>query len=735
MFSKIEELDDLGVFQSYRWPAVLQEFAKRNLIYGWNYSGKTTLSRVFRAIELDAASNLPDGSKFAMRWGEQKFSEYGFGRRHGISIRVFNVDFVESNLLWNGGANPLLILGEESIDLEAGRTKLQERLDRVRAVQQACSAKANILGQSRDRDLSEIASEIKNNLSLPVFNRSPHLSDVLAIAFADPESCELSGEKKEELEAVIRADRKEPIGAITVKGAWIDGVISCRPLFSETASRSAIEALRANVAVEQWVRQGLVLNEKDADCKFCGSQISEARWEALRTHFSDSVNQLIDRVEKSQRALPSSFGVDLPAPSEFYEDLRDRYAELALSIREIERRITQRISELNIHLETKKSRIEDSYEIIQRPIDRLMRLIERRAKEINLIVEIHNGRVSKGGSAKTEARDHLVKHLAWRGYASRRIIDKELRCAFYERSAEKRAGLASAIIKEIRKFDVRISAASIGVVRVNSYLRSFFGSDRLKVIPVDSKFKLYRESKLATSLSEGEKTAISFAYFMASLEENGIDISKTVIYIDDPISSLDANHVFNTFSIIRAHLKDCLQLFISTHHYEFFRLLKEDSFFKEWKSAKNGERLTSFYRVVRHKDCSVIEDLPSALRKYSSEYHLLFASALSFRNGGAIDAYLMPNVLRRMLEAYTRFRFPDLAEKLDQRIARLFLSGVDANRVYKLINHLSHSDSFAASMEPPPEEEVRAVLELVMNRLSEFDASHYEGMCKACQSG
>ena len=45
MITKINRIRKFGVFQNMDWGA-LPEFKKKNLIYGWNYSGKTTLSRL-----------------------------------------------------------------------------------------------------------------------------------------------------------------------------------------------------------------------------------------------------------------------------------------------------------------------------------------------------------------------------------------------------------------------------------------------------------------------------------------------------------------------------------------------------------------------------------------------------------------------------------------------------------------------------------------------------------------
>ena len=51
MIKGIQRIKDLGVFGNYTRPAETETFVEKNIIYGWNYSGKTTLSRLFYVLE------------------------------------------------------------------------------------------------------------------------------------------------------------------------------------------------------------------------------------------------------------------------------------------------------------------------------------------------------------------------------------------------------------------------------------------------------------------------------------------------------------------------------------------------------------------------------------------------------------------------------------------------------------------------------------------------------------
>lgn len=45
MLKSIEKIKGLGVYQNYNKPASTEEFGIKNRIYGWNYSGKTTIDQ------------------------------------------------------------------------------------------------------------------------------------------------------------------------------------------------------------------------------------------------------------------------------------------------------------------------------------------------------------------------------------------------------------------------------------------------------------------------------------------------------------------------------------------------------------------------------------------------------------------------------------------------------------------------------------------------------------------
>ena len=127
MIRRIQHIKAFGVFADFQWPAGLPEFKQFNLIYGWNYSGKTTLSRAFRCFE----QKLPhvDFAGAQVQLKAEDGTVHHLSAPHAAPVfRVFNSDFIRENLSFaDGSATPILVLGAEDIakqeELKAKKTE------------------------------------------------------------------------------------------------------------------------------------------------------------------------------------------------------------------------------------------------------------------------------------------------------------------------------------------------------------------------------------------------------------------------------------------------------------------------------------------------------------------------------------------------------------------------------------------------------------------------------------
>ena len=106
LVTKISRLRHPGVLRDFSWPADLPTFGRYNLIYGWNGSGKTTISNLFRALEL---RKQPEGEA-TLATANTTIAGNDFAQAT-LPVRVFNRDFVAANVFPLGGGEvpPILM--------------------------------------------------------------------------------------------------------------------------------------------------------------------------------------------------------------------------------------------------------------------------------------------------------------------------------------------------------------------------------------------------------------------------------------------------------------------------------------------------------------------------------------------------------------------------------------------------------------------------------------------------
>jgi wobble nucleotide-excising tRNase len=217
----------------------------------------------------------------------------------------------------------------------------------------------------------------------------------------------------------------------------------------------------------------------------------------------------------------------------------------------------------------------------------------------------------------------------------------------------------------------------------------------------EERFKLVRrDGSTAKHLSEGEKTAIAFSFFLTKLQEIK-EFDKAIVFIDDPISSLDSNHIFQVNSIIKEVFFEqnagtnewkakCKQVFLSTHNFEFFGLLRDIGPTKSTKVRNYLVRRVS-------PTTSTFMNMPDSMAKFSSEYNFLFSVLDEFQKAPDKTDFKVlmhvPNAVRRFVELYTYSKYPDGTKgSVDTRADRLF-GAEKSKRILKVLHYFSHGNN------------------------------------------
>ena len=299
----------------------------------------------------------------------------------------------------------------------------------------------------------------------------------------------------------------------------------------------------------------------------------------------------------------------------------------------------------------------------------------------------------------------------------------------------------------IDETEKQLSESVKGAEKVNKYIRQLFQHDGIKIeVTEDNKFSVSRNNKPAKNLSEGEKTAISFAYFIAGLEDKNTKLEKSIVFIDDPISSLDHNHLFNIYAFIKSKLSNCGQLFISTHNLEFFNLMKDFIKYDCKDANKKGyNNCMPCYLIekIRNENNnkngqSFVKDLPLMLKKFKTEYNYLF-SLLKEAGGKKIEEvklfellYLLPNIMRRFLEGYFNSRYPNDKKLKDKINDSGFFKEEDKEKLLKILDEYSHEESIEHILKFPDASEIKEIVDIVLKELKNSDKDHYDALCESC---
>jgi wobble nucleotide-excising tRNase len=193
-------------------------------------------------------------------------------------------------------------------------------------------------------------------------------------------------------------------------------------------------------------------------------------------------------------------------------------------------------------------------------------------KRLNELINAHNQRSSDFEGARRETRKEL-EHC-YVAESLQEFEDKERAIKDKQTDLDKLKSDASAINTDITELERDIIEHRRPAEELNADLISYLAHDDLQLTIRDTGYILMRGGVPATNLSEGEKTAFAFLYFLKSLQDKNLKLADSIVVIDDPVSSLDTNSLFSAFAFMKERAKDAGQLFILTHNFGFFRQVK-----------------------------------------------------------------------------------------------------------------------------------------------------------------
>ncbi|MBR8535118.1 AAA family ATPase [Carboxylicivirga sediminis] len=790
MIERITSIKNLAVFKNFDWNTAVVDaesnvfdFKKVNIIYGRNYSGKTTLSRVVRALETGGISDKYENPELNIKVKDNADVTHSDFSSHDKTIRVFNEDFIKDNLKFivnpDESIQPFAILGgdnniieQEINDLkdklgsneEGGETKLYQELKSLNDLCQG--AKTNhktatdtlnnqIKTKALDRQSGiKYKSEKFGDQNYSVRKLEKEIQLVLKDDFKP-----LTDTEKKETEEILTEKKKDPIKGLPQLQlnfkAYSD--LTKEIVTRKIGKSDKIEELVKNAVLNRWVSEGKKLHQAERKiCAFCNNEITAERWSELDRHFDEEsnilekdINNLLSKLTSEKQQISSASGLkkddfyiefhkDLEQLSEEYKTTKEDYIS---SIDLLEEQLNNRKSDLLNEkiFDEVKNHIED-LEKLRTSFDELRKKSDDYSDQL----------ATKQEDAKKNLRlkevYDFVLNINYNDQISN-IATLKTKEETEENKKKSKQSEIDDILAQITEKQKELKDESKGADKVNEYLNDFFGHDFLTLKAVEYndsesgdkkyRFEIHREDKKAHHLSEGECSLIAFCYFMAKLQDVDTKTKKPIIWIDDPISSLDSNHIFFIYTLINTQIfgeEDFEQLFISTHNLEFLKFLKRLPGAETKKETKTKYR---YLLVERIDNESTLKLMPEFLREYVTEFNYLFSQIYkcsqidNVTDSNYTVFYNFGNNARKFLEIFLYYKYPDSSGQSD-KMKTFFgdenIPAVLTDRINNEYSHLSGVFERGGTVVEVPE--MKKAAEKIINSLKS-DRKQYEALLRS----
>lgn len=777
MFKKVIKLKKFGIFRDFLWSSNTPDFARFNLIYGWNKSGKTTFSRIFSTCEKkttefnqypkDKEGNL---GEFEIKLNNGTTIKHSDCQNGTKQIRVFNEDFIDENVSFDptNPSNPIVYVSEVDIEsskklkeLRGKATLLSQNYEADLKARQKSEKAEDDFRKSTARTIKDIVGNLKVNDKYRDYDKSGVKTAIENIGLDN--FTKFSDEDFEKKKKLIGGDppnnqslfSKYDLGFLfngKNLSNFSDIHVEISTLLKRKVVAETIDRLKNDPELNKWAQHGFELhknkNEKKK-CLFCQNEFSEGFLDLLSKHFSNDYEKLQDDITSLIQGL-----VDLKKEkiteknSELYADLQNGYKDIAKKLNSIVEELNGWIDEVTKKLNKKHDNPLSMAEAPKSPKD-FKESYDKAIDELNSVITSHNSKVRNHEQEVKIAKEELEKHLI---AVALKELDYPKIKADYDSDIETEKKAKNAIEennKQILILEKETSNIGKAVQKINKHLEEFFGRKEIHLELDDSKkgYVIKRDDDTAHNLSKGEKNAIAFSYFVVKTQEKGFKTDEGIIVIDDPISSFDSNFIYHCFSLIKNHFKESEQLIISTHNFEFFNLVKDWFEQKNRKVESDNKKIANeldkkptpcgFFMientVENEKRCASIVPLEETLRKFKSEYHFLFSRLNQFITAGSpnyADFYTIGNIARRFLEIYINFKIPttgDLKSRVDQLDTQT-VSDTEKDKVYRLIQEFSHGLDPVSTIEHKDKSEIEGAIKVLLKMVEESDKKHFESL-------
>jgi wobble nucleotide-excising tRNase len=772
--TRLQKAKNYRIFRDFNWPTSgLPDFARFNVVYGWNGTGKTSLSNVFRMVQ--RKQPLTEGA-VEINVGHTRVSGGDFGTAALPSVRTFNRDAVDRSVFEvpNTQLPPVFFLGEDSVEK-------QRRIEEL-----SKESAAQVASESRwDRKKVEASSALETICS----EEAKGIKNLLTVAGGGPFNNYNAASFKAEVQALVKrstlppqlTDEQRQAHLATKDGKALERVVEPKIQFpdvvgltsrtKEMLRRSVVSAVLSdlvdNPSVASWVNTGLGLHRGQhltTNCRFCDQPLPECRIQQLEAHFNNEFKHFVSDVDslvaeiQEAREFPKVLRV--PPKEALYANLRPAYQKAMGTLTQQAGTVPMALDVLLRALKSKRDEpfkvldlahfitnataegspaggIEVFFQIVIAGISAVGAAIGKTAfDQLTEIIRQHNQHTDTFDDEVKKARSALAQHEVLRALPEWQKKSNAVTEARDQANAAREA--AGKLKTQIVELELEVRQHRRPAEELNQEVAAYLGRDELRFEVEQNGYRIMRGGHPAMHLSDGERTAIAFLYFLKSLKATDFDLETGIVVIDDPVSSLDANSLFSAFGFLKQRTAEAGQLFVLTHNFTFFRQVRNWYYnLPNQKKKDVSQQPARFYMLATEFVGGVrtarLDSLDPFLHQYESEYHYLFKRVHEEANKAVVPRletyYAIPNIARRLLEAFLAFRIPDKPGELFQKLECIEYDTAKKTRILRFLHTYSHFDQVAEpDHDPSVLSETPAILQELLEFIRHCDPDHYKRM-------
>lgn len=763
------DIKNFGCYKDYnqhRSSGIESDFnvERVNIFYGRNYSGKSTYSKIFQCIEL---------RKFPEKYGDIDFeiklknnniikSKDVGNQDLPIDCRVFNQKFIDDNINLHSD-NKLnsfqVTIGNDNNESlkRIQEIELNELNPILKDLERVNSEIANLDSQYKenknilDDKLKETAAFVKNKKNPSVImnprydirdikNEFENYVSMFPIVSKDDEELKIRFDraKMQILEENISKPKKLDL-------IYFDSMFNLQEikmLLSKTVSVSNILDEYKNYPEKiNWIKCGVDIHgENPEKCIFCGNSIDTQLIKQLELAFSDELADLEKNLENKKNDVKSEieklenvpkiesedyFRTDSLKIKEINQDIDNEFKNRMNVLKLVESKIAEKqrdiFSRVEIEMEESSwgsfSEIQDEINLLYKnTIDKIKQFEELRKESINFLRWYYIAEKLPVSEYQmlSQTLDKLHRDLQTKKSEREKLEEEETK---YRN-----------IISELES---TLKSEKEAVKRINLILQNSLAHSEISLESSDSGDEIYykvtRNKESAYNLSEGEKSLIAFAYYIARLDSlTNEEKGKTVLFIDDPISSLDENNIFYIYNLIFCLLekKEFLQYFLSTHNLDFLK------YTNRFSSQKDYYLIEKLKASESEPSRSYIRKMPKHLSNKVTEFVFLFEQIYKVATEDETEDnfsvfYNFPNNGRKFIEILLYFKYPDYHTRNDVKI-RKFFGEENAPFIQRINNEYSHGeDRFDRTRHPINTSEFKHDAEIILKTLYKKDPDQF----------